>query len=229
MQNLLLLHGALGSAAMFDDLKEALQAHFQVYTLDFTGHGGRELPQTSFGMALFAADILDLLDKEGLASVSIFGYSMGGYAALYFALLHPERVKHVFTLATKFAWSPEAAAKEARLLNPEKMAVKVPAFAAALAHRHAPQDWKLLVTKTADMMRDLGEQSLLSAEKLAQVQIPVQVAVGDRDAMVSLEETAWAYGQLPEARLLVLPQTRHPLETVPIQRLSYELLQFLQV
>lgn len=228
MEKLLLLHGALGSAALFDELKQLLQPHFRVYTLDFAGHGGRAMPQEPFSMEMFAADILYLLEKEQLAAVHIFGYSMGGYAALYFALRHPERVQRIFTLATKFAWSPEAAEKEAKLLNPEKVAKKVPHFAATLVQRHAPQNWQQVMRKTADMMHHLGQQPPLTSEALAMLHLPVQVAVGDRDNMVSLQETSWAYQQLPEARLLVLPDTRHPLETVAVQRLAYEIKQFLQ-
>lgn len=228
MENLLLLHGALGAAALFDALKQRLAPHYRVYTLDFSGHGGQPLPAGPFNMALFTADILNLLEREQLRTVHIFGYSMGGYAALCFALQHPERVLRVFTLATKFAWSPEIAAEECRLLQPEKVAAKVPHFAATLAQRHAPQSWQQVMYKTAEMMRHLGQQPRLTAEALAALHLPVQVAVGDRDTMVSLQETSWAYKQLPEARLLVLPNTRHPLETVAVARLAYEIRQFLQ-
>jgi len=228
MDNLLLLHGALGSAALFDELKQLLQPHFRVYTLNFSGHGGQVLPQEPFSMSMFAADILHLLEREQLAAVHIFGFSMGGYAALYFAWRYPERVQRIFTLATKFAWSPETAEKEIKLLNPEKMAEKVPHFAATLARRHAPHNWQQVMHKTAEMMRHLGKQPLLTSDVLLTLHQPIQVAVGDRDNMVSLQETISAYQHLPEGRLLVLPDTRHPLEATAAQRLAYEIKQFLQ-
>lgn len=151
---------------------------------------------------------------------------MGGYVALYLALHHPERVQCVFTLATKFAWSPEAAAHETRMLQPEKVQEKVPAFAATLAQRHQPNDWQKVMRRTADMMLQLGENPLLTPDTLSRIAIPARVAVGDRDAMVSLQETAWAYEHLPQASLLVLPDTPHPLEKVDLKRLQHELRQF---
>jgi pimeloyl-ACP methyl ester carboxylesterase len=226
MHNLLLLHGALGSEATLFPLKEQLQPYYHTYTLNFSGHGGKAIPASPFRMELFAQDILHLLEEQQLESTYIFGYSMGGYAALYFALQHPERVKGIITLATKFSWSPETALKEIKHLNPEKIQEKVPRFAQTLAGRHAPQDWKQVMHKTAEMMQHLGTQPLLTAETLAEVPIPVQVSVGDRDNMVSIEETTWAYRQLLQARLLVLPDTRHPLETVATDRLSHEIRQF---
>jgi len=226
MENLLLLHGALGAASTLEPLQQALQAHYRVYTLDFSGHGGNILPEEPFSIDLFAQDVLRLLAQQGIESTHIFGYSMGGYVALRLAQLQPERIKSIFTLATKFGWSPEAAEKETKLLNPEKIALKVPQFAATLAQRHAPQDWKHLMHKTTAMMLQLGAGPVLTSETLPKIPVPAQLAVGDRDHMVSVEETLWAFRLLPSARLLVLPDTRHPLETVPVQRLSKEIMQF---
>lgn len=226
MENLLLLHGALGSAAMLEPLKQALQDSYRVYTLDFSGHGGKSLPQEPFTMQLFVQDVLDFLKEQQIDSTHIFGYSMGGYAALSLALQHPQYVKSIYTLATKFAWSSEAAEKETKLLNPEKVEEKVPAFASALAQRHAPQDWKQVMHYTAGMMRQLGQNPILTTETLPLLQLPVQVAVGDKDNMVTVEETLWAYRLLPNARLQVLPNTRHPLETLPVQDLSRQIRQF---
>ncbi|WP_439880766.1 alpha/beta fold hydrolase [Pontibacter sp. MBLB2868] len=227
MENLLLLHGALGSAATLDALKKELQAQYNVFTLDFSGHGGRPLPEVPLTMDLFAGDILKLLEQEGLKQVHIFGYSMGGYAALHFALHHPESVKSIFTLATKFAWSAEAAAHETKLLDPDKIEQKVPHFARSLAERHAPQDWKKVMHQTAALMRQLGDAPALHEQNLLGLGLPVQVAIGDHDTMVSIEETIWAYRLLPSASLLVLPNTKHPLELVPTARLAYEISQFI--
>ncbi|WP_242926201.1 alpha/beta fold hydrolase [Pontibacter vulgaris] len=227
MENLILLHGALGSAATLAPLKNELEANYRIYTLDFSGHGGKPLPESPFAMPLFAQNILQLMEQEQLERAHIFGYSMGGYAALYFALQYPERVKSIFTLATKFAWSAEAAEKEGKMLNPEKIQEKVPHFAQTLAQRHAPQRWQDVMLKTAEMMRHLGDSPALTASLLAQIQVPVLVAVGDRDNMVTPEETIWTYRQLANASLLVLPDTRHPLEAVSPGILAQTIRQFL--
>lgn len=227
MENLLLLHGALGSAAMLAPLKQALQDTYNVYTLNFSGHGGRPLPPEPFSMLLFAQDIVQFLEERQLEHTHIFGYSMGGYAALSLALQHPQRIRSICTLATKFAWSEEAAEKESKLLVPEKVEEKVPAFVATLAQRHAPQDWKQLMRQTAGMMRQLGQHPLLTTETLPRIQLPVQVAVGDRDNMVTVEETLWAYHLLGNARLQVLPDTRHPFETLAVEALSQQIRQFI--
>ena len=54
---------------------------------------------------------------------------MGGYVALQLANKHPKYVQKIITLGTKFAWDKETAAKEVKMLNPEKIEEKIPAFA----------------------------------------------------------------------------------------------------
>lgn len=226
MSALLLLHGALGDASTLYPLGQVLAPHYEVHTLNFRGHGGLPLPNTPFSIEDFAEDVLDYLARHQLQQVDVFGYSMGGYVALYLALQHPDRIRRVFTLATKFGWSPETAAKELKMLQPEKIEEKVPAFATTLAARHAPADWRDVMRYTADMMSNLGQHPLLTENTLHQLQTTARISVGDRDSMVSIEETIWAYRLLPQGSLLVLPDTKHPLDQVDLQRLSQEIRQF---
>lgn len=227
MEHILLLHGALGAASTLEPLKKELLPFYQVHSINFSGHAGTEIPRTGLSIELFVQDVLVYLDQQQLPAVHIFGYSMGGYVALYLAKLHPEKVKSIFTLATKFNWSPATAEKEISLLNPEKIEEKVPHFAKTLAERHNPQDWKETMIKTADLMRQLGQVPSLSDNDLALISVPVQVGVGDSDTMVSIEETVKTYRLLPNAKLLVLPFTKHPIEVVSVRRLQYEINTFI--
>ena len=225
MKHLLLLHGAIGSSDQLKELARALSTDFEVHKLDFSGHGGRELPEV-FSIATFAQDVVAFMEIKGLTSVSIFGYSMGGYVALFLARHYPEKVKSVYTLATKFAWTPESAQREAKMLDALKIKEKIPAFALALQKRHEPMSWEEILIKTADMMVAMGERNPLSAEDIAAIAHPVRLSVGDRDAMVSIEETLAIYRQLPHASLAVLPNVQHPIEKISVGDLECEIKSF---
>ena len=45
-------------------------------------------------------------------------------------------IQKVFTLATKFEWTPDIAQKEIKMLDAAKIAEKIPAFAQLLEKRH---------------------------------------------------------------------------------------------
>src|SRR5258706_12817767 len=109
---LLLLHGALGAADQFRELSKLLEQYYAVHTFDFEGHGRAPFRNRPFRIEHFAENIVEYLDNHDLQDADMFGYSMGGYAALYLALIQPDRIKSIATLGTKYHWNPETAKKE---------------------------------------------------------------------------------------------------------------------
>ncbi|MBD2770008.1 alpha/beta fold hydrolase [Hymenobacter sp. BT664] len=223
---LLLLHGALGSPATLQPLAERLAADFTIKSFAFAGHGGREVRPETFTLPHFAAEILAFLAANESEPARVFGYSMGGYAALLAAHQVPARFASITTLGTKLDWSPEAAAAETRLLDPEKIRAKVPAFAEQLRERHAPADWTAVVRATAALMQAAGAAPPLSAADLSGIAVPVQVLVGDADPTVGTEAGAALAARLPRSRYELLPATPHPLERADLTLLSEKIRAF---
>lgn len=227
MQQLLLLHGAIGAANQFEQFTPFLNQKYKVTAIHFLGHGGTPIPVDDFSIALFATNVLDWLDANKIKAIDIVGYSMGGYVALYLAKYHPDRVGKIFTLATKFNWTSETATKEAAMLNPDKILEKVPSFAKKLEYMHGADNWKLVLNKTAEMMIKLGIKPSLTLSDLQQIEHTVLLAVGDKDTMVSLDETIAMYRSLKNAQLFVLPNTQHAFEKVDYNMLSQAIFNFI--
>lgn len=216
----ILLHGALGTARSLDAIAERLAPQFDVHRFDLAGHGSAPPPTDStFGMETFASQVAAHVEAHGLAPARLFGFSMGGYAALHLAATRPELVAKVVTLGTVLAWTPEVAAREGRQLDPAKIREKVPRFAAMLEERHGAR-WEALCADTKGMLESLGERPLLGPEAFGRIECPVRLMVGDRDATVSLEETVAAYRALKAGELEVLPGTAHAIEKVDAGRVA---------
>lgn len=225
MQKLLLLHGAIGAKDQLEPLFEALKNDYEVHSLNFSGHGGEQMPK-SFSIELFSNDVLTYLDKNNIQKINIFGYSMGGYVALYLAKYYPNKIEKVFTLATKFEWNPDISQKEIKMLDANKIEEKIPAFAQILEKRHQPNNWKVLLKKTADMMVALGNKNCLTLQDLTSISIPTKIGVGDNDNMVTLGETKEVAQNLKNSELLILQDTLHPIEKVDVVELSDEIKTF---
>ena len=73
----------------------------------------------------------------------------------------------------------------------------------------------------------MGGANPLAVEDFVAVLAKVLLLLGDRDKMVTLDETVAVFRQLPVAQLGVLPETYHPIETVDIQQLAYLIKKFL--
>jgi pimeloyl-ACP methyl ester carboxylesterase len=225
MQKLLLLHGALGSAQSLQSVASILQNDFEIHMLTFEGHGGKEIPISDFTMARFAAEVMAYLNQNNIAEISIFGYSMGGYVGLYLAKHFPQRITKLCTLATKINWTVEGSIKETAMLNPTIIKEKVPKYASALEQLHG-SNWEILMQKTARMMLDLGKNPPLKTSDFEQITTPVLLSVGDKDAMVSIEETTNAYRKISNAQLYVMPNTIHPIEKVNVAELAHQIKRF---
>jgi pimeloyl-ACP methyl ester carboxylesterase len=217
MTPILLLHGALGSESQLEPLKKMLKENgSEVYTMNFSGHSGKAFDTNGFGIGVFSKDVLSFIDLHQLKQVDIFGYSMGGYVALWFAFQNPQRVNRIVTLGTKFDWTPDSAEKEVRKMNPDKIIEKVPAFARILEHRHAPRDWKELMTKTATMMTSLGAKPLLTESEFKQLNHSVIITLGDQDDMADRSYSEKVAQWLPQGNFHLMQATPHPIEKVDL-------------
>lgn len=198
-------------------IADALSAIGEVYCLELPGHGNTpRRDDTPFSMLTFADALRDAIRTRGWQRPLVFGYSMGGYVALLLESQSPGSVGGIVTLGTKFEWTPDVAAGAAVRLDPAALQTKVPAFAEQLRARHVGAGgWEQMMTQTAALLVALGAAPLLTAQSLAAVQIPVQVAAGSRDDTLADGEAARLAALLPNAMCTVLPDVPHPIERVP--------------
>ena len=76
-------------------------------------------------------------------------------------------------------------------------------------------------------MLELGQHNPLKPEDYATIATPALVLLGDRDKMVSLDETLAVYRALPNARMGMLPGTPHPIEQVSTGMLAFFIKDFI--
>lgn len=226
MSAILFLHGALGCSSLFNTFIENMPSNHNYHAYDFPGHGEREI-QHDFSIEYFANDLIEYIEKNELSKVDVFGYSMGGYVALYAAHLRPDLFNKIVTLATKFTWNEAIATKETSMLNPIKMEEKIPKFVDQLIKSHSKNNWKDIVNQTSKMLEQLGNKPPLTSDVLSSLQINVLLGVGDQDKMVSIDETLATFKLIPNASMYVLPGCNHPFEQVDTDILKYHLLKFI--
>jgi fermentation-respiration switch protein FrsA (DUF1100 family) len=97
-------------------------------------------------------------------------------------------------------------------MDPERIEREEPGWAAALERRHGPVQgtghWRRLLRAIAS---DVATQALLTPVELRAARVPILLAVGDRDVFVPLDHAVALQRQLPDSRLLVVPDSGHVL------------------
>jgi len=233
--NLLLLHGALGTIAQFDQFVPLLAETFTIHQLEFEGHGQIPLRDRPLNTRVFVENVLDFLIEHKVERTHIFGHSLGGYVAIYLAQQYPARVDNLITLGTRFRWDAATVARESKLLDVETIKEKVPHFAQRLAEQHVATNWEALVRATVDSLHANANEGGLPPDVMAQLNTPLRIIVGDRDATAEVDESYYVYqAMLTTAREMnrsvefqVLPNTPHPFDRADLNQLADSIKEFL--
>lgn len=88
-QQLLLLHATGFLGAAYEPLAAALAAHYDVYTLDFPGHGNCTADDADITALAAARFVVSSVDAHGLRGCLAFGHSAGGTFSLLASTLSP--------------------------------------------------------------------------------------------------------------------------------------------
>ena len=223
-QNLILLHGALGSQKTFESFIPELSKLYHVYCFDFRGHGIHS-EDTKITCEILCDQLIEFIEKNHLKRTTIFGYSMGGYIAMGIASEN-DCFKKVITLGTKFLWNDFEVNKELSNLDVQKMAIKIPAFVELLSKRHPHTDWKEIVNFSRMFIQDLAENALQNSD-FSKVNVPVKNMLGENDNMVSKEETIEVNDAIKNAEFCILPYSAHVFEKVDLNVLVNEIKSFI--
>ena len=148
---ILLLHGAGSNTALLLPLLAALGDR-RILAIDWPGHGlsGVDVIDSDDDLRRYLVTVVGLaFDMFDLSEVDIIGHSLGGQAALYFAVAEPHKVRKLVLLG-----APGAAFSQARATFGMRVA-SIPGLGTAL-----------LGLSTSQRARDRGVDRLLGAHAL---------------------------------------------------------------
>jgi 2-hydroxy-6-oxonona-2,4-dienedioate hydrolase len=89
---LLLMHGTGGHLEAYAHNVAALAAKYRVIAFDFAGHGYTTHATRDLEAADYIAHILGVMEALGIGRAHLGGESLGGWMAVKFAAMYPERV-----------------------------------------------------------------------------------------------------------------------------------------
>lgn len=219
-KNIVLLHSTLGVAKDLAPLKELLSQDFNVLSFNFSGHGPKSAIPKNFTVEQFASELDHYLREHKLQDVAVFGYSVGGYVAIYQkAHFEDSPISQIITYGTRFNWTQEHLSKEMPKLNPEEVEHRHPDVAGMLREKHG-DNWKTLMRSTAHMYQNLEKLDGLTKEDLEDVHIPVLLLVGDEDRSVTKEESILFKNWLHSVQVKTISHSKHEIERINFSEIS---------
>jgi pimeloyl-ACP methyl ester carboxylesterase len=97
---LVLLHTLRTQLDLFQRVLPALARRYQVYALDFPGHGHSDIPAADYTAELFIDKTAGFLRQLGIEEAVLVGESIGATTALGLAARRDPRVRAVVAIST---------------------------------------------------------------------------------------------------------------------------------
>jgi pimeloyl-ACP methyl ester carboxylesterase len=237
---LLFIHG-LGSSSRDWELQVPFfTERYRVITVDVRGHGQSDKPAGPYNVAQFAGDIAILLQELGESSAHVIGVSMGGIIAFQLAVDYPDLVKSMVIVNSAPALIPRTLQERfavfqrfliLRFMNTRKMGE---VLAARLFIKEEQEEIRReFVARWAEndksaytaALRALVGWSVL--DRIGEIDVPVLVVAADEDYTPVADKEAYV-GMLPNARLLVIEDSRHATPVEHPELFNEIVLEFLQ-
>jgi len=229
---LLLIHGFPLDHTIWSDVASRLEDSFDLILPDLRGFGESSTVSMAYTMYDMAADLAGLLDSLGIERAALAGHSMGGYVALAFARLFPERVGGLALISSQvLADTPER--REGRYAQAAQVAEQGVGVVTPMAGKLTalqqlqPQLAQLIARQSVagvvgalKAMAGREDSSLL----LPTFSFPLVVVHGNADALIPVERAREVKAMLPTAHFVELaggghmPMLEAPAETAEALR-----------
>ena len=223
---LLIMNGIMMSTRSWIPFEKHFGENNFLILLDLLDQGQSDKMDGPFDQSVQAEVVLKLLDELNIDKVSILGTSYGGEVALKFAAKYPDRVKRMVlanTVAKTNAWLKEIGdAWNFASGNPEAYYCTTIPTIYSPAYYDRKKDWmsqrKKVLTETAFANEDfLNSMIRLTnsarehdvTEELKNITAPTLLISCDQDHITPLEEQRFLKQNMPNAELVILPETGH--------------------
>jgi pimeloyl-ACP methyl ester carboxylesterase len=214
---LILLHGGTVTSQMWQPFLSSFAPYFKVLTPDSRAHGKTNNPTGKLSYALMADDIVAFVRALNLTKPLIFGYSDGGQIALEMGMRYPGIAAAFVVGAAWYKFSEtyihaltSFGFQASGIVDFEQIQRDTPEWVSQLKIDHAR-------TEDSDYWQTLLKQiSILwwtpldyTAEDFHTITEPTLIFIGDRDGLIELNQAVEMYQLIPNAELVVLPNTTH--------------------
>ncbi|WP_197276618.1 alpha/beta fold hydrolase [Flavobacterium sp. KJJ] len=200
---LVILHGGIvGSTYEMAELIDNFSKRYQVIAISTRGHGKSGIGTKPHTYEQKAKDVVAVLNEVTKDSVTVFGFSDGGYTGYCLASLFPARVKQMIILG---AAETQPGDYKINLKVSDMMKID---------HVYWEQQLKLMpepdrLQEMFDKVSDATAKMQISKDFFSTIKCPVLVMAGNHDQFLTTQRVVNASKMIPNAELAIIPNATH--------------------
>lgn len=226
---LIAMHGITGHAEAYVRNLKPLSEHFDVWAIDFIGHGYSDKPDHPLEIRHYIDQLLGFMDAIGVEKSYMTGESLGGWVTAQFAIDYPEKVERIllntmggtmanpvvmerlYTLSMEAAKDPSWERVKTRLewLMADPAMVTDDLIRTRQAIFQQPDWLKACQANMALQDPETRKRNMLTDEALGQIKAPALVLWTTKDPSGPVDEGRRIAGLIPNGELAVMENCGH--------------------
>jgi 3-oxoadipate enol-lactonase len=216
--SMVLLHGFPLDHHLWDEVAPLLEDQFDLILPDLRGFGGSSTVDSFYSMEDYASDVAALLDHLGIPKAAIVGHSMGGYVALAFARLFPDRVSGLGLVSSQVLDDAperkEGRYKSAAEVSDKGIASVVETMAPKFTSDARLQEYARTSMEKQQPAAYIGALKAMaervdSTPLLSTINYPVVLIHGDADSLIPVDRAREVKASFPQSHFVEIRGAGH--------------------
>lgn len=203
--DVVLLHGWGQNIAMMKPIGDRLQKNHRITILDFPGFGESEEPKTALTVYDYCEILEELLKKLKVKKPVIMGHSFGGRIAIIYASRN--EVKKVVLFGSPCIRKEVKPSLKLRMLKSLKKIPGINKLEGFAKNHMGSRDYKNASEIMKKILVNVVNEDLSECAK--KINVPTLLIWGDRDTEAPVEDAKELEKIIPDAGLIVLPNSTH--------------------
>ena len=203
--DVVLLHGWGQNIAMMKPIGDRLQKNHRITILDFPGFGESEEPKTALTVYDYCEILEELLKKLKVKKPVIMGHSFGGRIAIIYASRN--EVEKVVLFGSPCIRKEVKPSLKLRMLKSLKKIPGINKLEGFAKNHMGSRDYKYASEIMKKILVNVVNEDLSECAK--KINVPTLLIWGDRDTEASVEDAKELEKIIPDAGLIVLPNSTH--------------------
>lgn len=200
-----LLHGWGQNIAMMKPIGDRLQKNHRITILDFPGFGESEEPKTALTVYDYCEILEELLKKLKVKKPVIMGHSFGGRIAIIYASRN--EVEKVVLFGSPCIRKEVKPSLKLRMLKSLKKIPGINKLEGFAKNHMGSRDYKNASEIMKKILVNVVNEDLSECAK--KINVPTLLIWGDRDTEAPVEDAKELEKIIPDAGLIVLPNSTH--------------------
>lgn len=203
--DVVLLHGWGQNIAMMKPIGDRLQKNHRITILDFPGFGDSEEPKTALTVYDYCEILEELLKKLKVKKPVIMGHSFGGRIAIIYASRN--EVEKVVLFGSPCIRKEVKPSLKLRMLKSLKKIPGINKLEGFAKNHIGSRDYKNASEIMKKILVNVVNEDLSECAK--KINVPTLLIWGDRDTEAPVEDAKELEKIIPDAGLIVLPNSTH--------------------